>query len=57
MNLCFVHGLPLHYDYRSGFELCPECEAINEKQAAIQEADDAAEAMQRHREEQWENER
>jgi len=30
MNLCFVHGLPLHYDSRSGFEMCSKCEEINE---------------------------
>jgi hypothetical protein len=28
VQTCLIHGMPMHYDFRSGFEICDMCEAI-----------------------------
>lgn len=28
---CLIHGTPLHYDMRSGFEICYQCERDKEE--------------------------
>ena len=35
MDYCLSHGTALHYDYRSGFDLCAECETELEWTARV----------------------
>ena len=35
MDYCLSHGTELHYDYRSGFDLCAECETELEWTARV----------------------
>ena len=35
MDYCLSHGTALRYDYRSGFDLCAECETERERAERI----------------------
>ena len=35
MDCCLSHGTALRYDYRSGFDLCDECETEREREERI----------------------